>query len=85
MQTNPFVELRGEVDGDDVAIMDAVAQATPGASRMSLLREIIRDWADRERHRSRLVQNACRSNGSEGEADRNRTGNGPAAGRGGRR
>ncbi len=35
MTADPFVELRGEVLREHVDVMDAVAQATPGASRMT--------------------------------------------------
>lgn len=81
MSADPFVELRGDVDSRDVAVMDAVVQATPGASRTSLLREIIAKWAEQERHRSRLVQNTCTGNGTGLETHRKSTGNAP----GGRR
>lgn len=76
MTADPFVELRGEVLREHVDVMDAVAQATPGASRMSVLREILADWVEREKHRSMLVQRVCGGNGNEPEPDRNRTGRG---------
>lgn len=77
MSADPFVELRGEVLREHVDVMDAVAQATPGASRMSVLREILADWVEREKHRSMLVQRVCGGNGSAPESDRNRAGRGP--------
>lgn len=76
MSADPFVELRGEVLREHVDVMDAVAQATPGASRMSVLREILADWVEREKHRSMLVQRVCGGNGSAPESDRSRAGRG---------
>jgi hypothetical protein len=52
----PYVELRADVVAEHVAIIDAVAQATPGASRASVLRQIIGEWVEREIHRCTLVQ-----------------------------
>lgn len=71
---DPFVELRGEVLREHIDVMDAVAQATPGASRMSVLREILADWVDREKHRAMLVTRVAGSNGSASESDRSRAG-----------
>jgi len=71
---DPFVELRGDVLREHVDIMDAVAQATPGASRMSVLRVIIEEWCEREIHRSTLVQRVARCNGNAAESGRNRDG-----------
>lgn len=76
MATEPFVELRGEILREHVDVIDAVVQATPGASRMSLLRQIIAEWVEHECHRAMLVQRVRRSNGSEPESNRNRTGKG---------
>lgn len=78
---DPFVELRGEVLREHVDIIDAVAQATPGATRTSVLRQIIAEWVDRELHRASLVTRVARGNGSGPEADRNPTGYAPARGR----
>jgi len=77
VSSDPFVELRGDVLREHVDVMDAVAQATPGASRMSVLRQIIGEWVDREKHRSMLVQRVCGGNGTVLEADRNRAGSRP--------
>lgn len=76
---DPFVELRGDVLREHVDVMDAVAQATPGASRMSVLRGILADWVDREKHRAMLVQRVTSGNGNAPEVDRNRTGNASGA------
>lgn len=74
MASDPFVEIRGEILREHVDVIDAVVQATPGASRMSILREIVGQWVDRETHRSMLVMRVRQGNGSGPESDRNHTG-----------
>ena len=81
MSTDPFVELRGEVPRELVDVLDAVVQATPGASRMSVLREILAAWVVREKHRSMLVQRVCYGNGNAPESDRSQTGTATEPGR----
>ena len=81
MSNDPFVELRGDVPREHVDVMDAVVQATPGASRMSILREIISEWVEHEKHRAMLVSRVSRSNGNAPEPERNRNGSPSAAGR----
>lgn len=76
--SEPFVELRGEILREHVDVIDAVVQATPGASRMSVLREIVALWVDREVHRSSVVMRVWNSNGSAPDAPRNRGGRGAA-------
>jgi hypothetical protein len=71
---DPFVELRGEVLREHVDVIDAVVQATPGASRMSVLREILGAWVDQKVHESTLIQRVRRGNGSEPESGRSQTG-----------
>jgi hypothetical protein len=73
---DPFVELRGEVLREHVDVIDAVVQATPGASRMSLLREIVGAWVDQKVHEASLIERVRRGNGSEPESDRSRAGRG---------
>ena len=79
MAADHLVELRGEILRDDMAILDAVVQATPGASRMSLVREIISDWCDQKAHEASLIQRVRRGNGNAPEVDRKRTGSGGEA------
>lgn len=74
---DPFVELRGEVLREHVDVIDAVVQATPGASRMSLLREIVAAWVEQKCHEATLIQRVRGSNGNAPESDRNRTGKAP--------
>jgi hypothetical protein len=92
MSTDPFVEVRGDIPREHVDVMDAVVQATPGASRMSVLREIIAEWVGHEKHRAMLVTRVMQGNGITAELDRNaggvgaelernRTGNAPAGAR----
>lgn len=75
---DPFVELRGEILREHIDVIDAVVQATPGASRMSVLREIIGEWVDHECHRAMLVTRVRRGNGTVTESGRSRTGKGAA-------
>lgn len=51
-----LVELRGEVAREHIDVIDAVVQATPGANRMSVVRQILDEWCERELHRAMLVQ-----------------------------
>lgn len=76
MSAEPFVELRGDIAREHIDVMDAVAQATPGASRMSVLREIIGEWVEHEKHRAMLVNRVTKSNGSAPEPERSRGGSG---------
>jgi hypothetical protein len=78
---DPFVELRGEILREHIDVIDAVAQATPGASRMSVLRQIIAEWVERETHRATLVCRVAQGNGTTPESDRRPNGNAPARGR----
>jgi len=71
---DPFIELRGDVLREHVDVIDAVVQATPGASRMSVLREIVAQWVDREVHRSSVLMRVWNGNGNAPESDRSRTG-----------
>ena len=81
MSTDPFVELRGEILREHVDVIDAVVQATPGASRMSIVREIVGAWCDQKCHEASLIQRVRRSNGNAAESDRSCTGSAPESGR----
>lgn len=72
--TDPFVELRGEILRDHIDVIDAVVQATPGASRMSVLREIVGAWVDQKCHEASLITRVRGANGSAPELNRNRSG-----------
>lgn len=72
--SDPFIELRGEILCEHMDIVDAVVQATPGASRMSIVRAIVAEWVDRKVHEASLIHRVRRSNGNGTEADRNRNG-----------
>ena len=76
--SDPFIELRGDVLREHVDVIDAVVQATPGASRMSVLRQIVAEWVDREVHRSSVVMRVWNSNGTAPESQRSRAGKGAA-------
>ena len=70
----PYVELRGDVLREHIDVIDAVAHATPGASRSSVVRQIIAAWVEAEIHRSTVVLRVARHNGIVAES--NRTGAG---------
>lgn len=74
MAETDFVELRGDVPRADADVMDAIVHATPGASRMSLLRDIVAAWAKQERMKAMMVMRVCGGNGTGPELDRNRSG-----------
>lgn len=74
--SDPFVELRGEILREHMDVVDAVVQATPGASRMSIVRAIVAEWVERKCHEASLIQRVRRGNGNGPEADRNRNGRG---------
>lgn len=76
--SDPYIELRGEIQREYMDVIDAVVQATPGASRMSVVREIVGEWVDRKIHEFSLIQRVRRGNGNAPESDRSWTGNGPA-------
>lgn len=75
---DPFVELRGDVLREHVDVIDAVVQATPGASRMSVLREILGAWVDQKCHEATLIQRVRGANGNAPESGRKRGGRGAA-------
>lgn len=78
MSDDPFVELRGEVLREHVDVLDAVAMATPGANRMTILRAVLAEWVERKRHEAMLIQRVSPVNGSAPEAHRKRSGKGAA-------
>lgn len=73
---DPFVELRGEILREHIDVIDAVVQATPGASRMSVLREIIGSWVEQKCHEASLIHRVRGPNGNAPESQRNRGGRG---------
>lgn len=81
MALDPFVELRGDVLREHVDIIDAIVQATPGASRVSVLRQIVAEWAEREVHKSSLVMRVWNGNGNAPAAERQHAGTRAEGGR----
>ena len=73
---DPFIEVRGEILREHIDVIDAVVQATPGASRMSVLRQIVAQWVDQKVHEASLIHRVAGSNGSAPEAHRSRNGSG---------
>ena len=68
--SDPYIELRGEIAREHMDVLDAVVQATPGASRMALVRQIIGEWVGRKTHEASLIARVRRGNGIEPETDR---------------
>lgn len=64
-----LVELRGDVPEHVIAVIDAVVQSTPGASRMSVVREILDRWARQKVHEATLVGRVVRGHGFRTEAE----------------
>lgn len=62
-----LIELRGDVLREHIDVIDAVVQATPGASRMSVVRVILDEWCERKIHEASLIQRVT-------DAQRKRTG-----------
>lgn len=48
------VEIRIEVFAEETRVLDGVCQAT-GRSRTDVMREIIREWSDRQLHIATVV------------------------------
>lgn len=65
-----LIELRGEIDADHIAVIDAVVQATPGASRVSVVRQIISEWVARKSHEATLIQRVMRGKGIDTAPER---------------
>lgn len=63
-----FVDLRGTLPRWQIDVLDAVIKATPGESRISLVRQIVGKWCKAEIHKATLIQRLTRGNGSEGES-----------------
>lgn len=79
MASDHLIELRGEIPRDLIDVIDAVVAATPGANRMSVVREILSDWCERKIHEASLIQRVRRGNGNASESGRSRTGSGGEA------
>lgn len=71
---DPLIELRGEILREHMDVIDAVVQATPGANRMTVVREMVREWVEHEKHRAMLVTRVTNGHGSAPEPERSRTG-----------
>lgn len=70
---DPFIEVRGEILREHIDVIDAVVQATPGASRMSVLRQIVASWVDQKVHEASLIHRVAGSNGTASEPGRSRS------------
>jgi hypothetical protein len=61
------VELRGDVEREIVDVLDAVAKAKR-RSRMEVVEQALREWADGKKHESTLVVRLTRGQGSNRES-----------------
>lgn len=75
---DPYIEVRGDFLREHVDVIDAVVQATPGASRTAVLRAIVADWVERKVHEAILVQRVARHNGIAPAPERHASGNAAA-------
>jgi hypothetical protein len=62
-----LVELRGDVPSEVVAVIDAVVQATPGANRMSVVRDVLSAWSRQKVHEATLVHRLAKAHGIAAE------------------
>jgi len=62
--SEPFVEFRGDFLREHMDIIDAVAQATPGANRASVVRSIVAAWCDQKITEATLIERVRRGNGN---------------------
>lgn len=60
------VELRGDVDREIIDVLDAVAKAKR-RSRMEVVEQALKEWADGKVHESILVTRLARGQGSRKE------------------
>lgn len=60
------VELRGDIARDVCDVLDAVSKAKR-ISRMELVAQVLKGWADDKIHESILVTRLTRREGSRGE------------------
>lgn len=60
------VELRGDIDRDVVDVLDAVAKAKR-RSRMEVVEQALKEWADGKVHESTLVVRLARGHGTKRE------------------
>lgn len=69
-------ELRIDLDNDHpaLAVLDAIVQADPAQSRSSIVRRVLREWAERELHRATLIVRVAWHNAVEPETGRKRGG-----------
>lgn len=74
MAADDLVELRGEISRRHADVLDAVAMATPGSSRMAIVRQVLEEWCARKEHEAMLIARVLRGNGSDPEPDRNHKG-----------
>jgi len=63
-----LIELRGMLPRWQIDVMDAVVKATPGESRVGLLRQIVAKWCKGEIHKATLIHRLTNGNGNAAES-----------------
>ena len=53
------VELRVDVEAEDMAVLDAYNMAT-GTSRKDVIVKLLRQWSERKRHEANVIVNVTR-------------------------
>lgn len=79
--TDPYIELRGDILREHMDVIDAVVQATPGATRLSVVRGIVASWVDQKVNESTLIQRVRGGNGSVAAGTGQSSGSSTARGR----
>jgi hypothetical protein len=69
LSRNGTVELRVDVDAEDMAVLDAYNMAT-GTSRKDVIVKLLRQWSDRKRHEATVIVNVTRVIPTLSETDR---------------
>ena len=69
------MEIRVEFDEDDmtVAVLDAVQHGEPGESRTSIVKRVLREWAEKEMRRAQRIVRVTRQEGNPTEAESKRS------------
>jgi len=72
--TDPFVEFRGPLPREHIDIIDVIAQVTPGATRVSIVRDWIAERIDLEIKKATVIERVRRGNGVGVEVSRRPSG-----------
>lgn len=60
-------ELRGTIPREISDILDAVVHANPGMTRIGLVEDILKSWAERKRYEATIVLRLAKPKGGSAE------------------